>query len=122
MLDLSGEEARLLLSIALMAIGQNRFKSAANILATLGRFRPGEASVAVANAVLLMSMQDFQGAVDYIDKMGLERFPKSAMLKAFKGMALKRLGREREALDPLKEAAEQNEDAAAAQLAKDLMI
>ncbi len=121
MLDLSPEEARLLLNVALMAIGQNRFKSAAKILAALERFRPEEASVAVAYAILLISMQDFRAAVDYVDRVGSARFPGSAMLKAFKGMALLRLGLGREARVPLEEAASQSDDVAAAQLAKDLM-
>ena len=121
MLDISPEEARLLLNVALMAIGQNRFKSAAKILAALERFRPEEASVAVAYAILLISMQDFRAAVDYIDRVGSARFPGSAMLKAFKGMALLRLGLGREAREPLEAAASQSDDVAAAQLAKDLM-
>ena len=119
--DLESKEARLLLNVALMATGQNRFQSAAKILAALGRFRPGEASVAVANAILFISMKDFQGAVDYIDNDALPRFPSSAMLKAFKGMALLRMNRAAEARMPLEEAASDTADPAAAQLAKDLM-
>ena len=122
MFDLAPEEARLLLNVALMATGQNRFQSAAKILAALERYRPGEASVAVANAILRISMLDFEGAVGYIDREALPRFPGSAMLKAFKGMALIRLGRKGEALAPLSEAAADASDPAAAQLAKDLMI
>ena len=121
MFDLASEEARLLLNVALMATGQNRFRSAAKILAALGRFRPEEASVAVANAILFISMMDFQGAVDYIDREALPRFPSSAMLKAFKGMALIRMNRTAEARIPLAEAAADVSDLAAAQLAKDLM-
>ena len=121
MFDLTGEEARLLLNVALMATGQNRFQSAAKILAALGAFRPEEASVASANALLFISMLDFQGAVDYIDREALVRFPESAMLKAFKGMALLRMDRLSEARIPLEEAAKQSVDLAAAQLAKDLM-
>lgn len=121
MIDLTGEEARLLLNVALMATGQNRFKSATKILAALGRFRPGEASVAVANAILLISMLDFKGAINYIDQEALPRFPESAMLRAFKGMALIRLNRTAEAAVPLGEAAGQTGDPAAAQLARDLM-
>ena len=122
MFDLTGEEARLLLNVALMATGQNRFQSAAKILAALGRFRPGEASVAVANAILLISELDFQGAVDYIDNIGLVRFPSSAMLKAFKGMALLRMERRAEAIEPLEAAAADTSDPAAAKLAKDLLL
>ena len=121
MFDLSSDEARLLLNVALMATGQNRFRSAAKILAALGRFRPGEASVAVANAILFISMMDFKGAVDYIDREALPRFPSSAMLKAFKGMALVRMNRTAEARVPLEEAASDTVDPAAAQLAKDLL-
>ena len=121
MFDLTAEEARLLLNVALMATGQNRFRSAAKILAALGRFRPEEASVASANAILFISMQDFQGAVDYLDREALVRFPRSAMLKAFKGMALLRMNRWNEAMVPLAEAASDDADPAAAQLAKDLM-
>ena len=121
MFDLAPEEARLLLDVALLATGRNRFQSAAKILAALGRFRPKEASVAVANAILFISMMDFQGAVDYIDQEALPRFPSSAMLKAFKGMSLLRMNRNAEARIPLEEAASDIADPAAAQLAKDLM-
>ncbi len=121
MLKIESEEARLLLNVALMATGQNRFRSAAKILAALGRFRPGEASVAVANAILFISMMDFAGAVDYIDREALPRFPQSAMLKAFRGMALLRMNRRNEAMCSLAEAASDGADLAAAQLAKDLM-
>lgn len=121
MFDLTGEEARLLLNVALMATGQNRFRSAAKILAALGAFRPEEASVASANAILFISMLDFQGAVDYLDREAIPRFPDAPMLKAFKGMALIRMNRPFEARIPLEEAANQSADPAAAQLAKDLM-
>ena len=122
MFDLAPEEARLLLNVALMATGRNRFHSAAKILAALERFRPEEASVAVANAILFISMMDFGGAVDYIDRVALPKFPDSAMLQAFKGMALLRMGRKAEAVLPLSAAAGQSADPAAAQLAKDLLI
>ena len=121
MFDLGSEEAKLLLNVALMATGQNRFQSAGKILVALERFRPEEASVAVANAILRISMLDFQSAVDYIDREALPRFPDSAMLKAFKGMALIRLDRKSEAAMPLAEAAADTADPAAAQLARDLM-
>lgn len=121
MFDLDSEEARLLLNVALMATGQNRFRSAAKILAALERFRPEEASVAVANAILFISMMDFQGAVDYIDRVALPHFPSSAMLKAFKGMALIRMERLADARIPLEEAARDEADPAAAQLARDLL-
>ena len=121
MFDLESEEARLLLNVALMATGQNRFQSAAKILAALERFRPEEASVAVANAILLISEMEFRRAVDYIDRAALPRFPASAMLKAFKGMALLRMDRASEARVVLEEAASDVADPAAAQLAKDLL-
>ena len=121
MFDLSSEEARLLLNVALMATGQNRFQTAAKILAALERFRPQEKAVPEAYAILFISMQDFQDAVDYIDRDALPRFPHSAMLKAFKGMALLRMSRPAEARGPLEEAANQTADPAAAQLAKDLL-
>ena len=121
MFDLSSEEARLLLNVALMATGQNRFQTAAKILAALERFRPQEKAVPEAYAILFISMQDFQDAVDYIDRQALPRFPDSAMLKAFKGMALLRMSRTAEARVPLEEAANQTADPAAAQLAKDLL-
>ena len=121
MFDLESEEAKLLLNVALMATGQNRFQSAAKILAALERFRPGEPSPAVAKAILFISMMDFKGAVAYIDGEALPRFPRSAMLKAFKGMALLRLGRSDEASIPLSEAAADADDSAAAHLARDLM-
>ena len=121
MFELTPEEARLLLNVALMATGQNRFQSATRILAALAAFRPEEASVASANAILFISMQDFQGAVGYLDHEAIPHFPDAAMLKALKGMALIRMNRMAEACMPLEEAAEQTADPAAAQLAKDLL-
>ncbi len=121
MFDITGEEARLLLNIALMSIGQNRFGSAAKILAALGRFRPDEPSLAVANTILLISKQDFQGAVDFVDRVALPRFPDSPMLQTFKGLALIRLDRRADAAGPLEAAANQSADEAAAQLAKELL-
>ncbi|MBP5320706.1 MAG: hypothetical protein J6334_06935 [Kiritimatiellae bacterium] len=122
MFDLTSEEARLLLNVALMATGQNRFRSAAKILAVLERFRPEAPSVASAYAILFISMLDFKGAVAYIDQVALPRFPDSAMLLAFKGMALIRMNRVAEAREPLERAAAQTEDPSAAQLAKDLLV
>ena len=121
MFDLKPDEARLLLDVAMMATGGNRFGSAAKILAALERFRPGSPSLASAKAVMLISMGDFQGAVDYLDRDALPQNPDAAMLKAFKGMALLRMERIAEARAPLQEAANQSADPAAAQLAKDLL-
>ena len=121
MFDITPEEARLLLDIAMLATGRNRFMSAAKILAALERFRPGNPSLAAANAMLFISMGDFQGAVDYLDGEALPRCPDAAMLKTFKGMSLLRMGRDSEARTPLEEAANQSADPAAAQMAKDLL-
>ena len=121
MFDLAPEEARLLLDVALLATGRNRFQSAAKILAALERFRPEEPSIPAAKAVLFISMRDFQGAVDYLDRDALPRFPGAPMLLAFKGMALLRMGRLAEAHEPLSAAANQAADTAAANLAKDLL-
>ena len=122
MFDLKPEEARLLLDVAMMATGRNRFASAAKILAALGCFRPGNPSLAAANAVLFISMGDFQGAVDSLDREALPQSPDAAMLHAFKGMALLRMGRTEEAREPLEAAAGQTADPAAAQMAKDMLI
>ena len=121
MFDLSPEEARLLLNVALLATGRNRFQSAAKILTALERFRPEETSIPASRAILLISQRDFQGAVDYLDGNALPRFPGAPMLLAFKGMALLRMGRVSEAQDPLRSAANQAADPAAANLAKDLL-
>ena len=121
MFDLTPEEARLLLNVALMAAGGNRFQSAAKILAVLERFRPDAPSVAVGKAIALISAMQFVACVEYIDGTALRKFPDSAMLKAFKGMALLRMERIPEAHEALAEAADQTDDPAAAQLAKGLM-
>ena len=121
MFDLKPDEAQLLLNIALMAVGSNRFRSAAKILAALERFRPDHPSVAVAKTVALMSAGDFESAVGYVDGEALVKFPDSAMLKAFKGMALMRLGRMAEARTVLEEAARATDDPAAAKMAGDLL-
>ena len=121
MFDITSEEARLLLDVAMLATGRNRFASAAKILAALERFRPGNPSLVATKAVLFISKGDFQGAVDYLDGEALPRCPDAAMLKTFKGMALLRMGRDAEARAPLEEAANQSADPAAAQMAKDLL-
>ena len=121
MFELKSDEARLLLNVAMMAIGGNRFQAAEKIISALERFRPHEESLASARAVMLMSTQDFQGAVDFIDSVGLVKFPDSGMLQAFKGMALLRMDRQNEAREPLTKAASQTADPAAAKLAKDLL-
>ena len=121
MVDLEPNEARLLLNIALMAIGRNRFQSAETILAALERFRPVDSALASTRALMLMSARDFKGAVEYIDRVGLVKHPDSAMLQAFKGMAYLRMERPDLAAGPLKLAATQTADPAAAQLAGDLL-
>ena len=121
MFDLAPEEARLLLDVALLATGRNRFQSAAKILAALERVRPEEPSLPAATAILFISMRDFRGAVDYLDRDALPRFPGAPMLLAFKGMALLRMGLVSEAQEPLLAATNQTADPAAANLAKDLL-
>ena len=118
--DLQSEEARLLLQTALVATGKNLFKSAAGILAALEAFRPGEVSVAVAKAILLISVQDFDLALAFLDGEALVKWPDSAMLKAFRGMALIRAGRKGDAAGCLTEAA-RSDDKAAANLAAGLL-
>ena len=120
MFDLSAEEARLLLNIALMATGANRFQSAAKLFAALERFRPDAPSVAVGKAIALISALQFAACVEFIDGVALAKFPGNAMLLAFKGMALVRLHRAEDGRPVLERAAE-GEDAAAAQLAKGLL-
>ena len=121
MFDLTPEEARLLLNVALMAAGGNRFQSAEKILRVLEQFRPDAPSVAIGNAITLLSAMQFAACVEYIDEVALRKFPQSAMLKAFKGMALLRMERVPEAHEVLSGVAAQSEDPAAAQLAKGLM-
>ena len=120
MFDLEPEEARLLLNVALMATGANRFRSAARIFAALERYRPDAPSVAVGEAIALIRAHDFARCVEFVDGT-LRRFPGNAMLLAFKGMALLRMGRDEEARVPLGAAAAQTEDGAAAQLAGDML-
>ena len=121
MFDLTAEEAKLLLNVALMATGANRFRSAAKIFAALERFRPDSPSVAVGKAIALISATEFAACVDYIDAWALEKFPGDPMLLAFKGMALVRMDRKEDAREPLERAAAQTKDPAAAALAKGLL-
>lgn len=118
--DLWPDEARLLLNVALMATGKNFFKSATKILAALELFRPEEESVATAKVVLMISIGEFDMAVDFIDREALVKWPDSAMLRAFRGMALIRMGRRESAEACLLEAA-QSADEAAANLARGLL-
>lgn len=121
MFDLTAEEARLLLNVAIMATGGNRFQSAAKILAALERFRPSSPQVAAGKAIALVSAQQFEACVSYLDEEALQKFPDDPMLLAFKGMALLRMNRIVEAREPLDKAATQTADPAAAQLATGLL-
>ena len=121
MFDITSGEARLLLDIALMATGRNRFKSAETILAALDEFRPGSDQLAVARMILAISKGDLQGAVDFADGRRLAGQPVSPMVEAFKGMALLRLERAGEAMNVMAEAAAQTDDPVAARLVKDMM-
>ena len=122
MFDLETDEARLLLNIALMAVGRNRFNSAARVLAALERFRPDSPEIAVSKAIALLSALKYAECLDFIDGEALRRFPGNPMLRAFKGMALIRLGRTEDAQEVLAEVCGQKQaDPAAAQLAADLM-
>ena len=121
MFKVESHEARLLLNIALMAVGRNRFQSADTILSALDLMRPGDANLASARAMMMMSAHDFAGAVEFIDRVGLVKHPDSAMLQAFKGIAYLQMGSPDKALEPLRMAAFQTADPAAAQLAGDLL-
>ena len=119
--DLQPEEARLLLNVALMATGQNRFKSADTILSALERFRPADPSLYSAKAVLYISMGNIGEVVEFIDTVALPRFPGNPMLLVFRGMAELRRNRPADAAIFLREAAAQTADPAAAALANDLL-
>lgn len=122
MFDIAPDEARLLLVVALMATGRNRFKSAETILSALEEYRPESEQLSVARMILAISKGDMEGALEFADRTALPKHPDSAMVKAFKAMALLRLDRRIEAADLVKEVASQTDDPAAAQLAKDMMI
>ena len=68
-----------------------------------------------------MSAGEFEAAVGYVDGEALRKFPDSAMLKAFKGMALVRLGQKAAAKPVLEEAARSANDPAAGRMARDLL-
>lgn len=121
MFDLTADEARLLLNIALMAVGRNRFKSAARLLAALERFRPDSPQLAVSKAIALLSAVRYAECLDFIDAVALRRFPGNPMLRTFRGMALARLGNEEGAREELEGVIAQAEDPAAVQLSKDLL-
>jgi Flp pilus assembly protein TadD len=104
-----------------MAVGAGRFKSAETILAALEEFRPGSEQIDTARMISAINKGDFNEAISYADDVALPRHPESAMIKAFKAMALVRLGRIEEARAPIRDAAEQTYDLAASQLAKDML-
>ncbi len=122
MFDLEPQEARLLLDIALMATGQNRFESAGVILSALKAYRPQSESLSVAEAILLLSRGATKEALEFIEReQRPDRFPDSVMLSTFKGMALQKANRPQEARLVLTEAAAATRDPAAAQLAQELL-
>lgn len=111
MLDLSTEEAQLLLETALMAIGQNRFKSAMTILIALEQYRPGHESLDVAKALLSLSQFQAQIALEFLDGSALVRHPDSRLLRAFRCMALIQLNRVEEARPVLQDLAAGDDNA-----------
>ena len=122
MFDLTADEARLLLNVALMAVGRNRFRSAAKIFAALDRFRPDSPQLAVSKAIALLSALKYAECLDFIDGNALRRFPDNPMLLTFKAMALIRLGQKNDAHEILAQVCEMKDvDPAAVQLATDLM-
>lgn len=122
MFDITSDEARLLLNIALMAVGRNRFQSAEKILTALEAYRPNSEQLAIARLILFISRGEFDEGLEFADKDALVKHPHSEMLKAFKAMTLLRLERKDEATELLQRVASQNSDSVAAQLAKDMMI
>ncbi len=122
MFDLEPQEARLLLDIALMATGQNRFEIANVILLALKAYRPHAEALSVAEAVLLLSRGATEEALAFIEReQRADRFPESAMLNTFKGMAYLKMERPQEACLVLAEAAATTQDPAAIQLARELL-
>ena len=119
--DFTADEGRLLLNIALMAVGRNRFRSAAQILAALERYRPDSPQIAVSKAIALMSACAYAEGLEFMENVALRKFPGNPMILAFKGMALIRLDRRDEAREALREAAGQEKDDAARRLAEKLM-
>ncbi len=121
MFDLEPQEARLLLDIAMMATGQNRFETASKILAALKAYRPKSESLAVAETLLLLSRGETEEAIAFAKReQESDRFPESAMLQTFRGLALLKAERLQEAKIELERAAQSN-DPAAAQMARDLL-
>ncbi len=96
-MELTKDELQLLLEVALMAVGQNHFVSAAAILDALEGYRPGHESLDVARAVMLLSQRHSREALDFITDQALERHPGNGLLEAFRGVALIQLGRNEEA-------------------------
>ncbi len=122
MFDLEPQEARLLLNVALMATGQNRFETAQKMLAALKSYRPNSESLAVAETVLLLSRGATDEALAFLAReQAPERFPDSAMLKTFKGLALMKAERPQDARAVLADAAADGTDPVAARMAKDLL-
>ena len=120
--DFTADEGRLLLNVALMAVGRNRFRSAARILAALERYRPDSPQIAVSKAIALMSACAYAEGLEFMENVALRKFPGNPMILAFKGMALIRLGRISDSHEVLEKVCERKEaDPSAAQLAEDLM-
>ncbi len=121
MFDLEPQEARLLLDIALLAVGQNRFGSAETLLSALKAYRPHSESLVVAETVLLLSRGATEEALTFIEReQRVDRFPDSAMLATFKGMALLKADCLQDACAVLKDVVTSN-DPAAVQLAQELL-
>ncbi len=122
MFDLEPHEARLLLDVAMMAIGQNRFETAAKMLVVLKAYRPKSEPLAIAEVLLLMSRGALEEALTFLEREEqADRFPESAMLMTFKGLALLKAGRPQEAKAVLERAAVNKQNPVAARMAKDLL-
>ena len=119
MVDLRSDEARVLLDVAVLAIGHGFCSGAAEIISALESVRPGNEQLAVARMVLMLNTHEYEMAVEFADSEGKRRREDSGLIKVFKGLALLRLGRSDDARRCLSEV--KSENRVVMELAKGLM-
>ncbi len=120
-MELASDEARLLIELALIAIGEGRLAEAKVITDAVDAFRPGDVSVFVARALSELRGNNPHEAVRVLREEGLQRHPESHMLRAFLGMSLQATGYQSQAEEILVQTSEQREDEKAAALARALL-
>ncbi|MCK5894077.1 MAG: hypothetical protein KAG53_06610 [Endozoicomonadaceae bacterium] len=117
---ITAEHLRLLADIGFMATSNGMSAQAKSIFTAIGHARPGSILSHIGLAINHLNLNQFQDALDILEKKALKVEPDNPTVQAFIGMSLMLMGRNSESetfLLPLLD----SKDTSAASLAKNLL-